>query len=142
MSAKRRFFGTVIIWCVFSFGLLCFSKEIFVEYFDFKTIIIFSPYATALLMIPVMLLFPCIYWFMSVRYGEELAIQKCKNVNKVFIGLVGIFIVSSVIFAFAYTSTLQSKGYVKCTDHPDGWMSGMATEYVLPPSVCGQRDNE
>lgn len=141
MSAQRRFFGTVIIWCIFSFGSLWFSKEIFVEYFDFKTVIIFSPYATALLIIPVILLFPCIYWFMSVRYGEELAIQKCKNVNKVFIGLVGIFIVSSVIFALAYTSTLQSKGYVKCTDRPDGWMPGMATEYVLPPSVCGQRDN-
>ncbi len=120
MCAQRRFFGAVIIWCIFSFVSLWFSKEIFVEYFDLKTEIIFSPYATSLLMVPVVLLFPCVYWFMSVRYGEELAIQKCKNVNKVFLGLVGIFIVSSVIFSFAYTSALQSKGYVKCPGRPDG----------------------
>jgi len=141
MSPKRRFFGTVIIWCIFSFGSLWFAKEIFVEYFYFKDDIIFSPYAAALLMIPMVLLFPCIYWFMSVKHGEELAIKKCKKINKVFMGIIGIFIVSSVIFSFAYTSTLQSKGYQKCTDRPDGWMPGMATEYVLPPSVCGGSNN-
>ena len=90
-------------------------------------------------MIPLILLFSCIYWYMVMRYGEEQAIIKCKKTNRIFIGLVGVFIVSSVIFSFVYTSTLESKGYEKCTGRPDGWMPGMATEYVLPPSVCGGR---
>lgn len=141
MSPKRRFFGNIIIWCISSFGSLWFANDAFSELFGFGNDIVFSPSVSALLMIPIILLFPCIYWFVSVRYGEELAIQKCKSINKAFIGLVGIFIVSSVIFSFAYTSTLQSKGYVKCTGRPDGWMPGMATEYVLPPSVCRPRDN-
>jgi len=141
MSPKRRFIGTLIIWCVSSFGSLWFAYDAFTGLFEFGNEIVFSPTVSALLMIPIILLFPCIYWYLAMRHGEEQAIIKCKKTNSIFIGLVGVFLMSSVIFSFAYTSALQSKGYVKCTGRPDGWMPGMATEYVLPPSVCGPRDN-
>lgn len=137
MSAKRRFFVNIIIWCVSSLGSLWFANDAFSELFEFGNDIVFSPIVSALLMIPIILLFPCIYWYLAMRHGEEQAIIKCKKTNRVFIGLVGVFIISSVIFSFAYTSILESKGYVKCVGRPDGWMPGMATEYVLPPSVCG-----
>ncbi|WP_333849365.1 hypothetical protein [Leclercia sp.] len=139
MSAKRRFLGNVIIWCVSSLGSLWFANDAFIELFGFGNDIVFSPIVSALLMIPLILLFPCIYWYMVMRYGEKQAIIKCKKTNRIFIGLIGVFIVTSVIFSFMYTSTLESKGYVKCAARPDGWMPGMATEYVLPPSVCGGR---
>ncbi|KAB8309371.1 DUF1240 domain-containing protein [Erwinia endophytica] len=141
MSPKRRFIGTLIIWCVSSFGSLWFANDAFSELFYFGSDVVFSPTVSALLMIPIILLFPCIYWYLAMRHGEEQAIIKCKNANRVFIGLVGVFFVSSVIFSFAYTSTLTSKGYVKCAGRPDGWMPGMATKYVLPPSVCGGGNN-
>ena len=141
MSPRRRFLGCIIIWCVSSLGSLWFAKDAFSELLGFGSDIIFSPTVSALLMIPIILLFPCIYWYLAMRHGEEQAIIKCKNTNRVFIGLVGFFLVSSVIFSFAYTSTLQSKGYVKCAGRPNGWMPGMATEYVLPPSVCGRANN-
>jgi len=136
MSAKRRFIGNVIIWCVSSLGSLWFANDAFFELFGFGNEIVFSPLVSALLMIPVILLFPCIYWYLAMIHGEDQAIIKCKKINRIFIGLVGIFVVSSVMFSFVYTSTLESKGYMKCAGRPDGWMPGMATEYVLPPSVC------
>ncbi len=141
MSPKYRFIGNLIIWCVSSIGSLWFAIDAYSELFGFGSDIVFSPTVSALLMIPIILIFPCIYWYLAMRYGEEHAVIKCKKTSRVFIGLVGVFIVSSVIFSFAYTSTLESKGYVKCTGRPDGWMPGMATEYVLPPSECGQRGN-
>lgn len=141
MSPKRRFIGTLVIWGISSFGSLWFANDAFSELFGFGYDIVFSPTVSALLMIPIILLFPCIYWYLAMRYGEEQAIIKCKKTSRVFIILVGVFVVSSVIFSFAYTSTLESKGYVKCSGRPDGWIPGMATEYVLPPSVCGQSDN-
>ncbi|HEF0060531.1 MULTISPECIES: hypothetical protein [Citrobacter] len=137
MSAKRRFFGTLVIWCIFSLGSIWFAKEIFGEYFAFGMNITFSPFASALIMLPVVLLFPCIYWFMAMRHGEKMAVLRCKNIYRGFIGLIGVFFIGAIAFTFAYTSVLEGKGYQKCTQRPDGWMPGMATEYVLPPMTCG-----
>jgi hypothetical protein len=141
MNPNRRFIVVLIIWCISSLGSLWFAKDALNELFDFGAAIVFSPTVTALLMIPVILFFPCIYWYFAMRYGEEQATIKCKYINRIFIGLIGVFLLSSVIFSFAYTSILQSKGYVKCVGRPAGWMPGMATEYVLPPSVCGEGNN-
>lgn len=136
MNEKKRFIGNVIIWSVFSLGSLWFSKEIFGEYFSFGNEIVFSPYSSALPMIPVALSFPCFYWFMAMKYGEKVATVKCKKINRIFIGLIGIFVIAAIVFSFSYTSLLEDKGYQKCSERPDGWMPGMATKYVLPPMSC------
>jgi hypothetical protein len=129
MSPKHRFFGNLIIWCVSSLGPLWFATDAHSELFGFGSDIVFSPTVSALLMIPVILLFPCIYWCLAMRYGEEQAVIKCKKTSKVFIGLVGVFVVSSVIFSFTYTSILETKGYVKCTGRPDGWRGWLPSMY-------------
>ncbi len=79
MSPKRRFIGNLIIWCALSFGSLWFANNAFSELFDFRDDVVFSPTICALLMIPIILLFPCIYWYLAMRHGEEQAIIKCKK---------------------------------------------------------------
>ena len=51
MSQKRRFIGTLIIWCVSSFGSLWFAYDAFTGLFEFGYEIVFSPAVSALLMI-------------------------------------------------------------------------------------------
>lgn len=132
-------FLEALLFVFFSFFCsLWFANDAFSELFGFVSNIVFLPTIFALLMVLVILLFQYIYWFLAMRHGEKQAIIKCKKTNRLFIGVAGVFIVSVVIFSCAYTSTLESKGYVKCAGHPDGWMPGIATEYVLPPSVCGE----
>ena len=73
---------------------------------------------------------------MAMKYGEIVAIVKCKKANRIFIGLIGVFVIAAIVFSFSYTSVLEDKGYQKCSERPDGWMPGMATKYVLPPMSC------
>jgi len=77
---------------------------------------------------------------MAMKYGENVAIVKCKKANRIFIGLIGVFVIAAIVFSFSYTSVLEGKGYQKCPGRPDGWMPGVATEYVLPPAICGGRN--
>ncbi|KIF93860.1 hypothetical protein SD66_21885 [Enterobacter cloacae] len=78
MSAKRRVFGSLVIFFIF-FCSLWFANDAFSELFGFVSNVVFSPTIFALLMVLVILLFQYIYWFLAMRHGEEKAIIKCKK---------------------------------------------------------------
>lgn len=136
MSANTRFFTSIIFWMIFSLVSIWGSLKAFGEYFSFGTRIVFSPYELLYPFSPIILLFPCIYWYMVVRYGEKLAIKKFKAVNRVFIYLLVGYIFLVVMFSVFYKNHLVSQGYLICSGNPRGWTIGMATEYVRSLSNC------
>jgi hypothetical protein len=79
INAKCRFLVSVIFWLILSFGSCWGALVSFNNYFSFAVRIVFSPYALSLPLVPIILFFPCIYWFMVIRYGEKLAIKKMQS---------------------------------------------------------------
>lgn len=136
ISAKSRFFSSVIFWFIFSLGSVWGGIKAFEEAFSLGARIVFSPYELLYPFLPVILLFPCIYWYMVLRYGEKLAIKKFKRINRVFIYLLVGYIFLVVIFIVFYKNHLASQGYLICSGNPRGWTIGMATEYVKALSGC------
>lgn len=136
MSAKCRFSVCVIFWVILSFGSFWGALVSFDNYFSFGTRIVFSPFSLSLPLMPIILFFPCIYWFMVVRHGEKLAIKKCKGINKVFIFILVGYVFLAVVFVVFYKNHLVSQGYLICPGNPRGWTIGMATEYVRSLSDC------
>lgn len=136
ISAKCRFFSSVIFWFIFSFGSVWGGIKAFEEAFSFGARIVFSPYELLYPFSPVILSFPCVYLYMVLRYGENLAIKKFKAINRVFIYLLVGYIIFVVMFVVFYKNYLVSQGYFICSGNPRGWTIGMATEYVRSLSNC------
>lgn len=136
ISAKCRFFSSVIFWFLFSFGSVWGGIKAFEETFSFGARIVFSPYELSLPLAPIILMFPCVYWFMALRYGEKLATKKLKRTNKILIYFIIGYVFLAIVFVIFYRAYLNSQGYLICSGRPNGWIMGMATEYVKALSDC------
>ena len=133
----RPFFAIVMILglCVLSIYL---GNSIFRSYFSFGDSIVFSGLSIALIALPVVMIFPLIYFILIIVKGKDFAFKIMDNYVSYLKWSFITIVILGVLFSCLYPKELLSKGYVRCNGIPSGWMAGTATRYVKNLSLCVQ----
>ncbi|AUJ80831.1 DUF1240 domain-containing protein [Enterobacter cancerogenus] len=131
----RPFLAIVIILglCVLSIYL---GNSIFQSYFSFEGSIIFSWLSIALIALPVVMIFPLVYFILMIVKGKDFAFKTMDNYVSYLKWSCIAIVILGLLFSCLYPKELLSKGYVRCNGVPSGWMAGTATRYVKDPSIC------
>ncbi|EGK60418.1 DUF1240 domain-containing protein [Enterobacter hormaechei] len=131
----RPFLAVVIILglCVLCIYL---GGSIFQSYFSFEDSIIFSWLSIALIALPVVMIFPLVYFALIIVKGKNFTFKKMDNYVSYLKWSCIAIIILGLLFSCLYPKELLSKGYVRCNGVPSGWMAGTATRYVKHPSIC------
>lgn len=131
----RPFLAIVVILglCVLSIYL---AGSIFQSYFSFEDSIVFSWLSIALISLPVVMIFPFVYFILMIVEGKDFALKTMDNYVSYLKWSCTAIVVLGVLFSCLYPKELLSKGYVRCNGVPSGWIAGTATRYVKDPSIC------
>lgn len=133
----RPFFAIVIILCLCVLSIYL-GNSIFRSYLSFEDNIVFSWLTIALIALPIVMVFPLIYFILVLVKGKDFAFKKMDNyVSYLKWSCIAIAIIG-LLFFFLYPKELLSKGYIRCNGVPSGWMAGTATRYVKDSSLCTQ----
>lgn len=112
------------------------GNDTFNEYFSFGDNIVFSWLTVSFIAVPVLMIFPFIYFILLLLKGKEYAF-KTMGAYVVYLkwGCIALVIIGAMYSVF-YPTVLVKKGYLRCSGIPSGWMSGTATRYVRDSSLC------
>lgn len=133
----RPFLAIVIILslCVLSVYL---GNSIFRSLLSFEDNVVFSWLSIALIALPVVMVFPLVYFILVLVKGGDFAFKKMDNyVCYLKWGCIAIVIVG-LLFSLLFPKVLLSKEYFRCNGVPSGWVAGTATRYVKDLSLCTQ----
>ena len=136
LEEKIRSFLAIVVIFGLSVLSIYLGNSIFQSYFSFEDSIVFSWLSIALIALPVVMIFPLIYFILMVVKGEDFAFKKMDNYVSYLKWSCIAIVVLGVLFSCLYPKELLSKGYVRCNGVPSGWMAGTATRYVKDPSIC------
>jgi Mn2+/Fe2+ NRAMP family transporter len=112
----------------------------FNNYFSFGDGVVFSWLTFSFIVLPVIMIFPLIYFMLLLLKGEECAFKKMDAyVAYLKWGCIAL-VVMGVLYSVLYPTVLVKKGYLQCNGIPSGWMPGTATHYVRDSSLCNVSD--
>lgn len=116
------------------------GNDMFNEYFSFGDNIVFSWLTVSFIALPMVMIFPLIYFILLLLKGKEYTF-KTMGAYVVYLkwGCIALVIVG-VMYSVFYPTVLVKKGYLRCSSIPSGWMPGTATRYVRDSSLCNVSD--
>lgn len=116
------------------------GSDMFNEYFSFGDNIFFSWLTASFIALPVIMIFPLIYFILLLFKGKEYAF-KTMDAYVVYLKWVCIaLVIIGVLYSVFYPTVLVKKGYLRCSGIPSGWMPGTATRYVRDSTLCNVSD--
>lgn len=124
------------LFLVASGGCFYFALLQIMEYFDWHKVIIFS-WVTLFVLVfsPAFFIFAAAPGYVAIN-GKPMDIDCQRKISKALLYLFILAISGTVVFSFTYVSTLESKGYTKCTGIPSGWLPGTAVKYAVVDTLC------
>lgn len=130
------------IFIILGLCSLCFylGNNMFNEYFSFGDNIVFSWLTVSFIALPMIMVFPLVYFILILFKGKEYAF-KTMDAYVVYLkwGCI-LLIIIGVIYSVCYPTVLVKKGYLQCSGIPSGWMPGTATRYVRDSSLCSVKE--
>lgn len=139
VKEKIRPLSAIIVALVMSFACVYLACVIFIEYFSFADVIVFSWLSVSLVILPFVMIFPISYFSLFLLKGESKAFKIIKGYMWCFKWLCIILVSASIIFIVFYKIEMKGKGYLICKGIPSGWMPGTATKYVKSKELCYMR---
>ncbi|MHC3771719.1 DUF1240 domain-containing protein [Pantoea agglomerans] len=116
------------------------GNDMFNEYFSFGDNVVFSWLTASFIALPVIMIFPLIYFILLLFKGKEYAF-KTMGAYVVYLKWVCIaLVIIGVLYSVFYPTVLVKKGYLRCSGIPSGWMPGTATRYVRDSTLCNVSD--
>jgi hypothetical protein len=138
MTHKAR--AVIALILIVSLCALCLwlGSEEFIKYTSFGNVIIVPWLSGIFIALPIVMVFPFIYFLIVTLRTEELAFNIMNRHIRTFKLTCVLLIIACVTFPLMYKNNLQKRGYIACKGVPSGWMPGMATKYVINEQLCQQ----
>lgn len=116
------------------------GNDTFNENFSFGDNIVFSWLTVYFIALPVIMVFPFIYFILLLLKGKEYAFKTMGAYVVYLKWSCIVLVIIGVVYSVFYPTVLVKKGYLRCSGIPSGWMPGTATRYVRDSSLCNVSD--
>ncbi len=116
------------------------GNDTFNENFSFGNNIVFSWLTVSFIALPVIMVFPFIYFILLLLKGKEYAFKTMGEYVVYLKWSCIVLVIIGVMYSVFYPTVLVKKGYLRCSGIPSGWMPGTATRYVRDSSLCNVSD--
>lgn len=130
--------AVIALIIIVSLCALCLwlGTEEYIKYTSFSNVIIVSWLSVIFVALPVVMVFPFIYFLIVTLRTEKQAINMMSRHIRAFKLICILLIIACISFPHMYKNNLQKRGYIACNGVPSGWMPGMATKYAINESLC------
>lgn len=138
---RLKAIAVFFLFFIIGLGVLYFSIQELIEYFNFHDVIIYSWMDCFALVFSFVVFLFSIYPIHVAFYGMPIPADKSRAIYKLVLIIFAVSLVIPIAFSFIYVSKIESKGYIQCQGIPSGWMPGMATKYATSEALCLKKPN-